>query len=151
MTQATKRIVDVSEETTIPAPAAAVWAKLCEENSAREWHDRIDTSDEYVDDKGRLTRKFVLHEAEGERIVMYESEILRSDDIMTITYVVEMTVLPITAYHAQIMVSPAADGGSRVVWRSRMTQPDTDLFDAHALVTDFYRTGLAGLARVMAG
>ena len=69
---------------------------------------------------------------------------------MTITYMVEMTVLPITDYVAQILVTPVEGGGCETTIRSRFIDTGKGM-DASMLVDGFYRTGLDALAKLMEG
>ena len=74
---------------------------------------------------------------------MYEVELLRSDEIMTIAYIVDIENLPVENYHAQISVTPISDTQCEARIRSRFIGVDWGIpgLDAQNIVTDFYTKG----------
>lgn len=146
------RIVEVSQERAIQAPALDVWKKICEPCSLKQWHDDVDTCERSFDDKGRLARTYVMNQVgENPITTMYEVELLRSDAIMTIAYIVDIKNLPIEHYHAQISVTPVTEFECEARIRSRFVGIDWGIpgLDAQNVVTDFYTKGLAKLGRIM--
>ena len=142
-------ICDAARDTSIPARASLVWNLISRDCSIIEWHDRIESCEAAADPGGRLKRVMVLKSRAGrDPIRMVETELLRSPEIMTISYVVEIEGLPIENYHAQIMVADE-DGGCHLVQRSRFTAPRDLATDMRSLVEDFYRVGQEGIAEMM--
>lgn len=147
-----QRIVEVREDWTMKAPAQAVWEKICEQCSLKEWHPRVAECVPSTDEQGRIARDYTLKEVEGlPTVTMYEVELLRSDPIMTITYVVDVKNLPLSDYHAQITVTPLTETDCRVMIRSRFVRIETGVpgVDARDIVSDFYIAGLSKLAEIM--
>ncbi|MEM7507927.1 MAG: SRPBCC family protein [Pseudomonadota bacterium] len=150
--QSQGRIVEVRKDWGVNAPALAVWQMITGECAILDWHDRIATCRSYLNDQGLLTRDYVLHAEPGETpITMVETELLRSDPIMTITYVVEIQGLPITDYHAQMMVTPETEDRALATIRSRFVMYPTGdpALDARDIVAGFYQSGLLKLADVV--
>ena len=149
---AAPRIVEVSQERAILAPAIDVWNKICEPCSLTQWHDDVDTCVRSQDEQGRLARTYVM-KPNGDFPVtkMYEVELLRSDEIMTIAYIVDIENLPIKHYHAQISVTPVTETECEARIRSRFVGVDWGIrgLDAQNIVTDFYTKGLSKLGRIM--
>ncbi len=144
----TSGIWEASYSVRISAEPRSVWDKVCAECSILEWNARIADCKSSVNSQGQIVRNYVLHTVAGYEPTMVETELLRSDAIMTITYMVEMTVLPITDYVAQILVTPTDDGGCEVQIRSRFVDTSADQ-SATLMVEDFYRVGLDKLAEIM--
>jgi hypothetical protein len=149
-----RRIVEVSQEQTVNAPAKVVWDKICEPCSLTQWHDDVETCERSHDEKGHLARHYVMKQV-GEHPVttMYEVELLRSDEIMTIAYIVDIENLPVENYHAQISVTPISDTQCEARIRSRFIGVDWGIpgLDAQNIVTDFYTKGLSKMGRIMEG
>lgn len=149
-----RRIVEVSQERAIKAPAMDVWNKICEPCSLKQWHDGVKTCERSFDDKGRLARTYIMHQVGSNPVTeMYEVELLRSDEIMTIAYIVDIKNLPIEHYHAQISVTPIDDTQCEARIRSRFVGVDWKIsgLDAQNVVTDFYTRGLTKLGKLMEG
>ncbi len=145
-------IVEVSEDWTIAAPASAVWNKVCEPCSLLEWHGDVETCERSLDDKGRLARTYVMKQAgRHPAISMFEVELLRSDPIMTIAYIVDVKNLPITDYHAQMTVTPLTKDSCQARIRSRFVsdQASAPGFNAQDFVSKFYKRGLSRLCEIM--
>ena len=147
-----RRIVEVSQERAIAAPAIDVWNKICEPCSLTQWHDDVVSCERSIDEQGRLARHYVMRQV-GENPVtkMYEVELLRWDEIMTIAYIVDIENLPIEHYHAQISVTPISDTECEARIRSRFIGLDWRIpgLDAQNVVTDFYTSGLKKLGEIM--
>ena len=147
-----RRIVEVSQERAIAAPAIDVRNKICEPCSLTQWHDDVETCERSFDDKGRLARHYVMKQVDKRPITkMYEVELLRSDEIMTIAYIVDIENLPIEHYHAQISVTPIDETRCEARIRSRFIGVDWRIAgpDAQNVVTDFYASGLTKLGQIM--
>ena len=147
-----RRIVEVSQERTIKASAKDVWNKICEPCSPKQWHDDVDTCERSCDEKGRLARTYVMKKVGKNPVTeMYEVELLRSDEIMTIAYIVDIKNLPIEHYHAQISVTPISETQCEARIRSRFIGVDWGIpgLDAQNVVTDFYTRGLTQLGKLM--
>ena len=143
------KICEVAYSVRIEADSRAVWDKICEPCSILQWNERIAKCESSLSDQGQIVRHYTLHPVSGFTPTMVETELLRSDAIMTITYMVEMTVLPISDYVAQILVTPLEDGGCETQIRSRFV--DTEKMPgAEAMVAEFYKIGLDALAALMA-
>lgn len=143
------KICEASYSVRIAAEPRAVWDKICAECSILEWNARIAECKSGVSEQGQIVRHYVLHPVGPYVPTMVETELLRSDAIMTITYKVEMTVLPITDYVAQILVTPTEDGSCEARIRSRFVDTSPG-HDAVGMVDQFYRIGLDALAELMA-
>ena len=142
------KICEVAYSVRIEADSAAVWDKICEPCSILQWNERIAECENALSDQGQIVRHYTLHPVAGVTPTMVETELLRSHAIMTITYMVEMTVLPISDYVAQILVTPLEDGGCEATIRSRFVDTET-MPGAEAMVADFYKIGLDALAALM--
>ena len=143
------KICEVAYSVRIEADSSSVWNKICEACSILDWNERIAKCESSLSDQGQIVRHYTLHPVNGFTPTMVETELLRSDAIMTITYMVEMTILPITDYVAQILVTPLEDGACEAQIRSRFVDTGTGP-DAAELVDGFYRVGLDALAKLMA-
>ncbi len=146
------RIIEVSQERAIQAPAIDVWNKICEPCSLKQWHDDVDTCERSFDEKGRLARTYVMNPVGDNPVTrMYEVELLRSDEIMTIAYIVDIENLPIDHYHAQISVTPISESECEARIRSRFVGVDWGIkgLDPQNVVTDFYTKGLKKLGEIM--
>jgi hypothetical protein len=141
-------ICEVSYSVRIDADSNAVWDKICEPCSILQWNERIAKCENSLSDQGQIVRHYTLHPVSGFTPTMVETELLRSDAIMTITYMVEMTVLPITDYVAQILVTPLEGGGCEAQIRSRFVDTKA-LPGAETMVAEFYKVGLDALAVLM--
>ncbi|MEM0923502.1 MAG: SRPBCC family protein [Pseudomonadota bacterium] len=144
-------IAEVTRAVEIAAPAERVWAAITGETAILDWHPAVASCTAGVDDAGRLTRHMVLHPAPDvppgtPPIAMFETELLRSAAIFTISYVVEIEGLAIRDYHAQMSVTPE-EAGCLTRLRSRFVMPVSATPDPRVQVAEFYEMGLARLAR----
>ena len=139
------RICEVSHTVTAQADPKAVWDLICAPCSILDWNPRIVNCDSRTNAQGQIVRDYVLHPGGDGAPTMVETELLRSDAIMTITYMVEMVGLPITDYVAQILVTPNDAGGCSVEIRSRFVDLEVGV-DTSELVLGFYTIGLETLA-----
>lgn len=148
-----RRIIEVSQERVIHAPAIDVWNKICEPCSLTQWHDDVETCKRSFDKEGRLARNYVMKKVgKNPATEMYEVELLRSTEIMTIAYIVDVKHLPIEHYHAQISVTPISDAQCEARIRSRFVGVDWGhpALEPQNVVTDFYTKGLTKLGELMA-
>jgi len=146
-----RTIIEVSETIDIGAAPASVWNKICEPCSLKEWHDDVDTCERSEDDQGRLARTYVMKTTGAHpAVTMYEVELLRSPEIMTIAYVVDVRNLPVENYHAQITVTPISDDTCRTRIRSIFVGVDWGVpgLDPAKFVSEFYRRGLTKLRQI---
>ncbi len=144
-------IVEVSETIEIQADAAKVWAMICETCSLKTWHDAVDTCTP-TEDAGRRARTYVMKQAgKHPPVTMYEVELLRSPEIMTIAYVVDVRGLPVDHYHAQITVTPVSDGACKARIRSIFVDAKWGpaSLDPAKFVSKFYLSGLTKLKGLM--
>ncbi|MEM7212169.1 MAG: SRPBCC family protein [Pseudomonadota bacterium] len=139
------KICEVAHTVTISAAAEAAWKTICAPCSILDWNPRIVGCDSRTNGHGQIVRDYVLFPGGEDAPTMVETELLRSDGIMTITYMVEMRGLPISDYVAQIVVTPQAGQGCSVEIRSRFVDLEVGI-DASDLVRDFYAIGLETLA-----
>ena len=79
------KICEVSERKQVAATAESVWQKICEPCSIRQWNSRIADCETFENDQGQIVRNYVLASETAEAPTMVETELLRSNDIMTIT------------------------------------------------------------------
>lgn len=146
-----RKIIEVSEQIAIKADATAVWDMICKPCSLKEWHDDVDTCTP-TEDAGRKARTYGMRQVgEHPPVTMYEVELLRSPEIMTIAYVVDVKGLPVDHYHAQITVIPGADGHCETRIRSIFVDADWGVpgLDPGKFVSAFYLKGLTKLRRLM--
>lgn len=143
-------IREASCTVSIPAPASAVWEKICEPCSILQWNNRIAECTSQTNDQGQVVRHYVLHPIGPVVPTMVETELSRADAIMMITYEVEIEKLPVSDYVAQILVTPTDGESCDACIRSRFIDTGAG-HDAKALVEGFYRTGLDQLAALMSG
>ena len=146
-----RRIVEVSETIDIKASPATVWNKICEPCSLKEWHDDVDTCERSHDDKGRLARNYVMKpNGDHKPVTMYEVELLRSPEIMTIAYIVDVRGLPVENYHAQITVTPVDDDACQARIRSIFVGVDWGVpaLEPGRVVSEFYKRGLTKLRAI---
>lgn len=142
------RIREVSYSVSIAAPAEKVWRKICAPCSILEWNARIVQCESRTNGQGQIVRDYVVAPGGEDAPMMTETELRRSDPIMTITYFVEMVGLPIQEYVAQILVTPTGETGCTAEIRSRFVDLEVGV-DAGQLVRDFYSVGLDRLAELM--
>lgn len=142
------RIREVSYSVSIPAPSDKVWRKICAPCSILEWNSRIVQCESRTNTQGQVVRDYIVAPGGESAPMMTETELRRSDPIMTITYFVEMVGLPIQEYVAQILVTPAGETDCTAEIRSRFVDLEVGI-DAGQLVKDFYAVGLDRLAEVM--
>ena len=140
-------IREVSEKVVVAAEALAVWKKICEPCSILEWNPSIAECRSYTAKSGQIARDYVLQPGGPDAPDMVETELVRSEKLMMITYMVESEDLAFDEYVAQILVTPRTGGGCEVEIRSRFYQTQDD---AEALVRGFYRHGLETLGDMMA-
>lgn len=148
-------IREASVTVSINADASVVWQKICEPCSILQWNNRIAECTSIRNDQGQIVRYYVLPAMGSIVPTMVETEHLRSEAIMMITYTVEIKELPVSNYVAQILVTPGSNKSGEtatceVCIRSRFIDTGTGP-DAKALVEDFYQTGLTQLAALMSG
>ncbi len=144
-------IVEVSETVAIKADAVDVWDMICRPCSLKEWHDDVDTCTP-TEDAGRRARTYRMKQVGAHPpVTMYEVELLRSPEIMTIAYVVDVQNLPVDHYHAQITVTPVADGRCTTRIRSIFVDADWGVpgLDPGKFVSEFYIRGLTKLRGLM--
>lgn len=140
----------VSRARKIQVNATEVWQELCAPCSILKWNPRIAECHSRTNAAGQITRDYVLAPGGDGAPTMVETELSRSDAIMTITYTVDMRGLPISDYVAQISVTPAGDADCEVELRSRFVDLGVPGVDASDLVATFYEAGLQGLSDLMA-
>ena len=146
-----RKIVEVSETVAINADAPKVWDMICKTCSLKEWHDDVDTCTPSKDD-GQRARTYVMKTAgDHPPVKMYEVELLRSPQIMTIAYVVDVQGLPVDHYHAQITVTPVGAGECTARIRSIFVDAEWGPpgLDPSKFVAAFYQRGLTKLKRLM--
>lgn len=146
-----RSIVEVSETITIKADASKVWNMICMPCSLKEWHDDVDTCTP-TEDAGRKARTYVMKQVGAHPpVTMYEVELLRSPEIMTIAYVVDVQNLPVEHYHAQITVTPVGEGQCETRIRSIFVGVDWGIpgLDPAKFVSAFYLKGLTKLRGLM--
>ena len=144
------QIREVSHSVSIAAPAAEVWQRICAPCSILEWNPRIVGCESTTNDQGQIVRHYIVAPGGEGAPTMVETELRRSDPIMTITYYVDLTGLPIREYVAQILVTPVNDAECTTEIRSRFVDLEAGI-DAAELVKDFYRVGLDRLSELMSG
>ena len=144
------QIREVSYSVSITAPAGRVWKKICEPCSILEWNPRIVGCESRKNDQDQIVRDYIVAPGGEGAPTMVETELRRSDPIMTITYYVEMDGLPIREYVAQILVTPSGEAECTVEIRSRFVDLDVGI-DAGELVKDFYKEGLDRLSELTSG
>ena len=147
-----KEIVEVRQEWIMALPAHKIWDILIADNRVGTWHPRIARSVEWLDDQGRRVRKLSMHKLPGadKANEIIETELIRSHPLMTITYYVEQQDLPFDDYLASMDVTPVGPNHAKVVWQCRMVmhEPRGRFTNTRWIVSDFYRDGLAGLAKL---
>lgn len=146
-----RKIVEVSETIAIKANAADVWNLICKSCSLKEWHDDVDTCTP-TDDDVRRARTYVMKRVGKHKpVTMYEVELLRSPEIMTIAYVVDVQNLPVDHYHAQITVTPTTEGECETRIRSIFVDAEWNIpgLDPGKFVSEFYLRGLTKLKGLM--
>ena len=144
------QIRDVSYSVSIAAPAAKVWQRICAPCSILEWNPRIVGCESTKNDQGQIVRNYIFAPGGEGAPTMVETELRRSDPIMTITYYVDLTGLPIREYVAQILVTPTGDAACTTEIRSRFVDLEVGI-DAGELVREFYQVGLERLSELMSG
>lgn len=144
-----QKICEVSQTVDVKASATTVWQRICEPCSILDWNPRIVGCESRTNANGQIVRDYVMAPGGSSAATMVETELLRSEGIMTITYMVEMTGLPIRDYVAQIVVTPVGEGACTVEIRSRFVDLQMGV-DASDLVRQFYAIGLERLAELMA-
>lgn len=146
-----RAIIEVSETIAIKADATDVWNMICMPCSLKEWHDDVDTCTP-GEDSERRARTYVMKQVGKHKpVTMYEVELLRSPEIMTIAYVVDVQNLPVDHYHAQITVTPVGDGQCETRIRSIFVDADWGVpgLDPGKFVSEFYLKGLTKLRGMM--
>lgn len=146
-----RTIIEVSEDIAINADAKLVWDMICKPCSLKAWHDDVDTCTP-SEDAGRKARTYVMKQVKKHPPVkMYEVELLRSPEIMTISYVVDVQNLPVENYHAQITVTPVGKGQCITRIRSIFVGVDWGIpgLDPGRFVSKFYIKGLTKLRGLM--
>ncbi|MDE2371290.1 MAG: SRPBCC family protein [Burkholderiales bacterium] len=140
----------VVEQVTIAAPPDQVWALVGGFDALERWHPAVASSKaDHGNDEGSVRDvQFKNGRSLSEKIEGYDGAgmkvRIRAKD---------GGALPVTNYTSQISVTAADGGGSVVEWRGAFyrgyprNDPPPDQTDevAVAAVTEFYRSGLAGL------
>ncbi|MEL6479047.1 MAG: SRPBCC family protein [Pseudomonadota bacterium] len=143
-------IAEVARHQPVSAKAARVWDLISAEDAILKWHPSVAQCVSGMDQAGRITRAMTLHATGGGAPVrMDETELLRSAEIMTITYMVEIHGLPIRNYLAQMSITPHGQASCQATLRSRFTMPEAAHSGADDLVGGFYEAGLTRLAALM--
>jgi uncharacterized protein YndB with AHSA1/START domain len=132
--------IEVSRSATIAAPPAKVWETIGDFCGIGNWHPAIEkcTPSEMDGKKVRL-----LNLKGGGTIK--EEQLSRDDKVMSYTYTILESPLPVSDYKSTIAVAP--DGsGSKVTWNGTFNAkgaPDTVATDA---IQGIYDSGLKALS-----
>ncbi len=142
----------VTEQVTIKAPPAAVWAKLKDFNGLQSWHPAVEKSAATDGSKAGSVRTLTI-KGGGKAVEELESI---NDEQMTLKYRYKEGTLPVSNYQSTLSVKPA-DGGSEVEWRGAFyrgfpnNDPPPELNDEAAVkaITGIYKSGLENLKKTL--
>ncbi|KAB1073524.1 SRPBCC family protein [Methylobacterium planeticum] len=132
--------LDVQKSVDVAAPPAKVWQTIGDFCGIGSWHPAIETCAPSEKD-GKKIRTLSLKG--GGSIV--EEQVIRDDKVMSYTYVILESPLPVSDYKSTIAVAPEG-AGSKVTWDGTFNAkgaPDTVAKDA---IEGIYTSGLKAIA-----
>ncbi|MGU3538782.1 SRPBCC family protein [Methylobacterium sp. A54F] len=132
--------LEVQRSAEVAAPPAKVWQTIGDFCGIGSWHPAVETCTPSEKD-GRKLRTLALKG--GGTIV--EEQVSRDDKVMSYTYAIVESPLPVTDYKSTLSVAP--DGsGSKVSWSGSFAAkgaPDTVAKD---VIEGIYDGGLKGIS-----
>ena len=132
--------IDLERSTTIAAPPAKVWQTIGDFCGIGNWHPAVEKCTP-SEENGMKVRTLSL---KGGGTIK-EEQVSRDDKVMSYTYTILESPLPVSDYKSTLSVAPAGSG-SKVTWTGTFNAkgaPDTVATDA---IQGIYDSGLKALA-----
>ena len=142
-----------TENVTINAEPAKVWAKVGDFNGMPGWHPAV--GDSKASDGNNVGSRRTLTLTGGGKVIEELEEL--DNKKMVLKYRMKEGVLPVTNYTSTLSVQAIEGGKSLVEWRGAFyrgypnNDPPPDQSDeaAEKAITGVYKTGLENLTRVV--
>lgn len=132
--------IEVAKTADVAAPPAKVWETIGDFCGIANWHPAVEKCVPSQKD-GKTLRTLSLKG--GGTIV--EEQVSRDDKVMSYTYAIVESPLPVSDYTSTLSVSPSGSG-SKLDWKGSFKAkgaPDTVATDA---ISGIYESGLKGIA-----
>lgn len=136
--------LEVSQTRTIPAPPAAVWARIGEFCDIGRWHGQARTC-ALSHNEGQTVRSLNLRDI-GTRV---EVQLDRDENATTYSYALLHSPWPVKQHRATLTVTPAGDGAV-VAWRATFRLKNSCDEGAVSRIEVLFRDGRADIAHVVA-
>ncbi|GBU19977.1 MULTISPECIES: SRPBCC family protein [Methylobacterium] len=137
------RAIDIAEKTEIAAAPDKVWAAIGDFCGIQAWHPAV-AGCTISQKEGKPVRTLALKG--GGSIV--EEQVSRDDKVMSYSYTILESPLPVSDYTSTLMVAPNGSGAT-VNWSGSFNPkgvPDTVAKD---VISGIYTAGLKGLAETV--
>ncbi|MEA1831408.1 SRPBCC family protein [Methylobacterium durans] len=132
--------LDVQKTTTIAAPPAKVWQTIGDFCGIGTWHPAVETCTPSEKD-GKAIRTLKLKG--GGAIV--EEQTSRDDKVMSYSYAILESPLPVSDYASTLAVAPEGSG-SKVTWSGSFSAKGVPDSVAKDVIEGIYAGGLKGIA-----
>ncbi len=132
--------IDLKKTVDVDAPPAKVWATIGDFCGIGTWHPAVATCT--LSDKDGVKLRTLALKGGG---TILESQTSRDDKVMSYTYAIVESPLPVSDYSSTLAVSPKGSG-STVTWTGTFKAkgaPDAVAADA---ITGIYESGLKAIA-----
>lgn len=132
--------LEVTRSADIAAPPAKVWQTIGEFCGIGDWHPAIEKC--ALSDKDGMKVRTLSLKGGG---TIKEEQVSRDDKVMSYTYTILESPLPVSDYKSTLSVAPEGSG-SKVTWTGTFNAkgaPDTVAVDA---IQGIYDSGLKALA-----
>ena len=140
--------IAVTKIMEIPAPAAAVWAKVGDFSAMNGWHPAVAKDEITEGENNKVGAIRVLTLGDGGTI---QEELMEWDDAgMSMTYRILESVLPVSSYTATIKVLALDDKTSKITWSGSFdAKRGADDKTASTTISGIYDAGLENLRKIM--
>lgn len=132
--------IDLKKTVDVDAPPAKVWATIGDFCGIGTWHPAVASCT--LSDKDGVKLRTLALKGGG---TILESQTSRDDKVMSYTYAIVESPLPVSDYSSTLAVSPKGSG-STVTWTGTFKAkgaPDAVAADA---ITGIYESGLKAIA-----
>ena len=131
--------LEVTRSADIAAPPAKVWQTIGEFCGIGDWHPAIEKC--ALSDKDGMKVRTLSLKGGG---TIKEEQVSRDDKVMSYTYTILESPLPVSDYKSTLSVAPAGSG-SKVTWTGSFEAKGATAAEAKTVIDGIYVKGLAGI------
>lgn len=132
--------IEVAKSAAVAAPPAKVWQTVGDFCGIGTWHPAVEKC--VVSQKDGKTLRTLSLKGGG---TIVEEQVSRDDKVMTYTYAIVESPLPVSDYTSTLSVSPS-DSGSKLDWKGSFKAKGAPDSVATDVISGIYDAGLKGIA-----